>query len=199
MALLDWRGYTVAAWVCVLALAAGMAGSIVQRNWSGVVIQAIGLAVALAVTLWGRRELAPLFVLLFDVALAVNALGYAWHLFTTVAPYDELVHGFTIFTLTLAFGIPIFRRLAPDFERHQILFVVTVASFGIAVGALWEVAEWLLAWAGVAIVASYSDTILDLVMDTLGALLAALVSLWVLGEQRASVGGVAASRTRDTL
>lgn len=199
MTVSDWRGFMVAAWVCVLALAVATAVALVQLNWSGSAILALALVATLAVTLWGRHAVDPLFVLLFNLALAANAMGYAWQLFTTVPPYDELVHGFTIFTITLTFGIPIFRSLAPGFEQHRILFVVAVTSFGIAVGALWEVAEYLLDLAGVSIFNTYPDTILDLVMDSTGALLAALVSLWVLSAQKSRAGHIAATPARDTV
>jgi hypothetical protein len=199
MTVLEWRGFNVAAWVCALALAVATVVALVQLNWSGAVILAVALVAALAVTLWGRRAVDPLFVLLFNLALVVNAMGYAWHLFMTIPPYDELVHGFTIFTITLTFGIPIFKSLAPGFELHRVLFVVAVTSFGIAVGALWEVAEYLLDLAGVAIFNTYPDTILDLVMDSTGAFLAALLSLWVLGARESHAERLPATTARDTV
>jgi hypothetical protein len=64
-----------------------------------------------------------------------------------------------------------------------LLYVLTIASFGIAIGAVWEVAEWL---AGKIlpseVIGSLDDTIMDLVMDTVGAGLAALLSVWVLQD-----------------
>jgi hypothetical protein len=67
------------------------------------------------------------------------------------------------------------------FRNHTLLYLVTITSFGIAIGALWEVAEWS---AGkilsTEVIESLDDTITDLVMDSLGAGLAAFISLWAL-------------------
>lgn len=69
------------------------------------------------------------------------------------------------------------------FRQHTILYLLTIASFGIAIGALWEVAEWsagkILATEAIE---SLDDTIIDLVMDSLGAGIAAITSLWALRE-----------------
>ena len=55
------------------------------------------------------------------------------------------------------------------------------ASFGVAIGGLWEICEWS---AGkilsTAVIGSIDDTVTDLIMDTIGSVLAALLSLWVL-------------------
>ncbi len=58
------------------------------------------------------------------------------------------------------------------------LYVLAIASFGIAIGALWEITEWLLQ-----VINSLNDTIIDLIMDSIGATIAALMSLWALQER----------------
>jgi hypothetical protein len=63
--------------------------------------------------------------------------------------------------------------------------VLTIASVGLAVGALWEVAEW--GFDQVApgdVIKGKNDTIIDIVMDAIGAALAGLVSLAVLRPPR---------------
>jgi hypothetical protein len=177
---LNWRGFAMAAWVITAATAVAVIVALAQQRWAGAGMLAVACAAAAGATLWARREVAAVFPLLFALAAGTNAAGYTWDLFKAPGPYDEIVHGYTIFVITLTFGIPLFRRIAPDFRRHAALFVVAVASFGIAVGALWEVVEWLLDMIpGLAIVNTYFDTISDIAMDSLGATLAALLSLWV--------------------
>jgi hypothetical protein len=61
---------------------------------------------------------------------------------------------------------------------YRMLFVLAIASFGIAIGAIWEIIEWL-----TGSINSLNDTIMDLVMDTTGSTVAALVSLWALQER----------------
>lgn len=68
------------------------------------------------------------------------------------------------------------------FCQHKILYLLTIASFG-AIGALWEVAEWMAEQVlALNVVPSLADTIIDLIMDSLGAVFAALVSFWALRE-----------------
>ena len=58
------------------------------------------------------------------------------------------------------------------------LIVLMIASVGLAIGALWEVAEW--GFDRIApgdVIKGKHDTIIDIVMDTLGALLAGVASL----------------------
>jgi len=181
VASIGWQGYRIAAWVLTAALAVAVLLALAQGKVTAAVLLALACAASVGFVLWARDKAAPLFLFLFVLGLGANAAGYAWHFFKTVGPYDELVHGFTIFAITLALGIAVFRRVAPTFRDHPALFVVAVASFGIAVGALWEVAEWLLDLIpGLTILNGYTDTITDLIMDAIGASLAALLSLAVL-------------------
>ncbi len=70
------------------------------------------------------------------------------------------------------------------FYAHRVMFVVTIASMGIAIGALWEVAEWLADFVTpTQIVAGLFDTVTDLILDSAGAVLAAVLNLWGLNER----------------
>lgn len=54
------------------------------------------------------------------------------------------------------------------FRNHRILYLVTIATFGIAIGALWEVTEWSAGKiVSTQVIESLDDTIIDLVMDTM--------------------------------
>ena len=63
-------------------------------------------------------------------------------------------------------------------EDRSILCVLTVVSLGLAVGALWEIAEWLydLMVPANAILGK-TDTIIDLLMDIAGATVAGILSV----------------------
>ncbi|MEG4207758.1 hypothetical protein QUA20_28025 [Microcoleus sp. Pol7_A1] len=69
------------------------------------------------------------------------------------------------------------------FCHHKMLYLLTITSLGIAIGALWEVAEWT---AGIVlsneVIESLNDTIINLILDSLRAAIAALTSLWTLQE-----------------
>jgi hypothetical protein len=112
-------------------------------------------------------------------AALANAAGYALDLYQQFWWFDRLLHAFTIFAITLWLAVIAF---APSFRRgHAVRTFFLVASVGLAVGALWEVAEW--AYDQVApqdVIKGKFDTVLDLIMDTIGAALAALLChrLW---------------------
>jgi hypothetical protein len=63
---------------------------------------------------------------------------------------------------------------------------------GIAIGALWEVAEWRVGiLLSTEVIESLNDTIIDLIMDSLGSVIAAITGLETLQEwmrPRAAVG-----------
>ncbi|MBD0262580.1 MAG: hypothetical protein ICV78_07610, partial [Tolypothrix sp. Co-bin9] len=85
----------------------------------------------------------------------------------------------------LALSFLVYSSMLNIFRNHTILYLVTIACFGIAIGALWEVTEWS---AGkilnTQVIESLDDTIIDLIMDSVGAGLAALFSLWALQKWR---------------
>jgi uncharacterized membrane protein YjdF len=70
-------------------------------------------------------------------------------------------------------------------QTRPILFVLTVAGLGLAVGALWEVVEWVYDQlvAGNAILGK-RDTIIDMGMDAIGAVIAGIISIGIIKRQR---------------
>jgi hypothetical protein len=132
------------------------------------------------------RKLPNIFDFIFMIAALINAGGWAWDLYNKPGPYDEIAHFFTMFAITLAFGYLLYSDLMESFYKRRWLFVLTIASLGIAIGALWEVSEWLADFViPKQIVSGLSDTITDIMLDSAGALLAALLNLHGLNELRA--------------
>ena len=130
------------------------------------------------------EKLPTLFDFLFVLAALVNAGGWVWEWFYAPGPYDELVHGFTMFSITLALSFWVYGPMLTIFRQHTLLYLLAITSFGIAIGALWEVAEWLADKILAAdVIGSIDDTVTDMIMDTLGSGLAAIISLWVLQKR----------------
>lgn len=178
----NWQGYRVVAWAGQALLALFVIAAGLQGNW----LNAFALAcflIASGVFVIRDDRLPTLFDFLFVLAALLNALGWVWGLFYTPGPYDEIVHAFTSFAIALALSFLVYGSMLNLFRHHKILYLLTIASFGIAIGALWEVSEWS---AGkifsTEVIGSLDDTIIDLIMDSLGAGLAALISLWALQE-----------------
>lgn len=178
----NWRGFRVIAWVGQALLALFVITAGFQGNWVNAF--ALGCFLIVSGVFVVRDDRLPtLFDFLFVLAALLNALGWVWGLFYVPGPYDEIVHAFTTFAITLALSFLVYGSMLNLFRQHKTLYLLTIASFGIAIGALWEVSEWS---AGkilsTEVIGSLDDTVMDLIMDSLGAGLAALTSLWALQE-----------------
>jgi hypothetical protein len=112
------------------------------------------------------------------IALAANAAGYFLNLWSQFGWYDEVVHTYTTFALTLVLGIYLYGAVLTGALDHGFLLVLTIAGVGLAVGALWEIAEWAYdQWfAQGNAIKGKMDTIIDLILDTVGALIAGMVA-----------------------
>jgi hypothetical protein len=187
----NWKGYRTLAWVLQGLLAIAIVAVLIQGKW----LPALTLGGFLLVSfLFVKFEhtLPNIFDLIFMIAALINAGGWAWDLYNKPGPYDEIAHFFTIFAITLAFGFLLYRELMESFYERRWLFVLTIASLGIALGTLWEIIEWLADFVvAKQIVSGLFDTETDLILDGAGALLAALLNLRGLNEMRARVSSPA--------
>jgi hypothetical protein len=178
----NWRGYRVAAWVGQFFLGLAVLAAIVQGHGLNAIALVVFLTASLVFVVKDNR-LPTLFDFLFVVAALLNAGGWVWRLFYQPGPYDEITHAFTTFAITLALSFLVYRSMLTIFRQHKVLYLLTIASFGIAIGALWEVTEWTAGKVlATEVIESLDDTIVDLIMDSLGAGLAAVISLWALQE-----------------
>jgi hypothetical protein len=179
----NWQGYRTAAWIAQTLLMLTVIAAFIQGNWGNAFALVCFLLASLAFILLDK-QLPTLFDFLFVVAALLNAGGWVWGWFYLPGIYDEVVHGFTMFAITLALSFLTYASLLTSFHKHKLLYLAAIASFGIAIGALWEIAEWA---AGnilpTQVIGSVNDTVIDLVMDSLGSGLAALISLWALEER----------------
>jgi hypothetical protein len=182
----NWKGYRTLAWLLQGLLAVAIVVVLLQGDW----LPAAALGGFLVISFLFvklERKLPSLFDLIFMIAALINAGGWAWDLYNKPGPYDEIAHFFTMFAITLAFGFLLYSELMESFYDHRIMFVLTIASLGIAIGALWEVVEWLADFVTPKqIVSGLFDTITDIMLDSAGAVLAALLNLRGLNELRES-------------
>jgi len=184
----NWKGYRLAAWLGQGLLAFFVVLVLFQGNWLNALTLACFLVASLVFVIQDDK-LPTLFDFLFVLAALLNAMGWVWSFFSMPGPYDEIVHAYTTFAITLALSFLVYSSMLNIFRQHTILYILTIASFGIAIGALWEVAEWS---AGkilsMQVIESLDDTIIDLIMDSWGAILAAVTSFWGLQEWTSSSG-----------
>lgn len=174
----EWHGYHILAWLGQALLAIAIVVVALKGNWQGVLgLTGFFVAAVLFVQMKGRMP--ALFDMLFVVAALVNAGGWVWNWYDLVWGYDEAAHAYTTFALTLALGYVVYGALLPSFRNHQWLFILTITSFGIAIGAMWEVAEWTyeILVPGQFLL-GLNDAMIDLIMDSIGAGMAACISVW---------------------
>jgi hypothetical protein len=150
--------------LCVL-----LAALVVLGDLTAALIVAVFLVLSFAHLLRTDRRPA-VFDVLFALAALAGALGYTLDLFGEIVPYDELTHAFTTFSESLAFYFLFYGGAVP--ERRAVALATSVFTLGVSVGAYWEIFEWFF-------VGHYTmaDTINDLLVDSAGALAAALVAL----------------------
>src|SRR5215208_918234 len=164
----DWKGYRTAAWFGQALLLIAIVVVLIKGQWLPAAALAGFLVISYLFVAF-ERKLPTLFDLIFMIAALINAGGWAWDLYNQPGPYDEIAHFFTVFAITLAFGFLLYRELMESFYKRRWLFVLTIASLGLALGALWETIEWLADFViAKQIVSGLLDTETDLILDGIG-------------------------------
>ena len=123
-------------------------------------------------TAWGLAAFGAL------AAVASVVLG----LYSRFPWFDEALHAYNFFALTLLVAVYAYGVVLTGGRRHGFLLVLVIAAIGLALGAAWEIAEFgydhFIAKPNV--ILPKLDTIVDMILDTLGALVAGLVCLRML-------------------
>ena len=124
----------------------------------------------------GLRRVA---LVVIAVAIVVNALAYLLGWYQQFWWFDEALHAYTTFAVTLPVGIVFIEQIARR-RASRWMVVCAVAALGMALGVVWEIVELAAVQAaGVELGhpqgESRYDTVVDLVMDTVGAVVAAIL------------------------
>ncbi|SEH16190.1 hypothetical protein [Thermoleophilum album] len=140
-----------------------------------------------------RLRLPRLFDLLFIVGMWLQAWGNALRLFENIDWWDNLVHLFVPFSSVPVLYVLLVRLGLVHHEitdeghpaRHHVGLAIFAVAIGLSIGAIYEVYEYVASrWLNAPIEIGYSDTIFDLVLDTLGALAGGiLLMLWAAGRR----------------
>jgi len=108
-------------------------------------------------------------VALILFCIALNAAGFLWKLFEPVPFYDEVAHFITPFTLVLILAEIIYRSGGDDeFFNTPLQAIITGSVIGLLGAAGWEGIEVLMSLMGISVSNALPDTILDVVLGTLG-------------------------------
>lgn len=118
---------------------------------------------------------------LLVAGLIASGSGSFWNLYDKIFWYDEVVHGYNFFALALVVAVYAYGPVLTGADEHGLLLVLAVAGLGLALGALWEIAEWTYdQLVRPNVILPKTDTIIDLIVDAAGALLAGFVRLRML-------------------
>jgi hypothetical protein len=177
---LDAHGLRVTAWICIAVLSVAAVIAVWRGYWGNVAILG-GFAIGTALFLASER-LPSLFALLFVLAAFINAASWALGLWSLFPVYDNLVHAYTTFAGTITAGYLAYRSKTVRFNSIGWLFILSISTFGIGFGVFWEFFEWA---AGMN--STYRDVMMDLLMDSLGAAVAAVLSGYAVRRQKDSL------------
>lgn len=166
------RRQRMAAWIGIALTAIGAVAAGFQFGPEGFLFIAASIVVALAFLL--TRRTPALFSLLFVVAVMMNAVGTVWWLFRKTWWFDDVMHLYGCFSITLLFGSFAWGRISPRFTGRTSRFLI-IMGLGMLIGVAWEVAEWVASAAlPITIMRGGVDTAGDLIMDAVGAAVGAL-------------------------
>jgi hypothetical protein len=127
--------------------------------------------------------LSPSTYTIISFAITVDVLGTAGHMYERVDFYDKIVHVMGTAAVTAALHDVFAHRARGQSRLQPYALAAIAAALGISVGVIWEVYEvfgdvlFATARSG-----GFWDTTYDLIFDTIGAVSAAIILPWRLGE-----------------
>ncbi len=118
---------------------------------------------------------------LLALALLGSAAGSLLNLYGKFWWYDEALHFYFIFALTLLVGLYASGVVLTGAHDHGLLLILTIASIGLACGTVFEIYEWVYdEMVRPNAIRGKTDTIIDLIVGAVGALAAGYVSVRML-------------------
>lgn len=167
-----WR---VLAWLGVALQAAALVFVLWSEEWGGASTIAVFLVVSTAFLLL-QNGVPALPSFLIVLAAIVNAGGWAWNWYDQFTWFDEAVHAYTSFATMSAVAYLAYKRHWTRATPGNARFVLWTALVGLGLGVVWEIFESSF------LNLHFWDTIVDLIMDTIGAALAGWFVGWVVRE-----------------
>ena len=122
---------------------------------------------------------------LLVLALLMSGASSLFELYDVVEWYDEVLHFYMSFALSLLLALCAYDTILTGRRRHEVLLVLAVAALGLAAGTVWEIWEWLYdLYTNADSILGKTDTMIDLCLDLGGGLLAGIASLLMLRSRK---------------
>ena len=128
--------------------------------------------------------------LLIAVAVFLHVMGYSQQLYVSLYPYyDKFAHfvsSITVAVLAFVSILLINRFSCTKLARWQIFFYIVI--FTMAIGAFWEIYEYLMdtflgAYLSKPLQHGLDDTMLDLIIDLLGGIVVGVFGMWYIQKK----------------
>jgi len=128
--------------------------------------------------------------LLIAIAVFLHGVGYSQNLYISLYPYYDkfthLVSSITVAVLAFVSILVINRFSCTKLARWQIFFSIVI--FTMAIGAFWEIYEYLMdtffgAYLTKPLQHGLDDTMLDLIIDLIGGVIVALFGTWYIQKR----------------
>ena len=111
-------------------------------------------------------------------AALANIAGYLWDFYEQFWWFDDVLHAYTTFSITLPLALLLYGDVLRGAHARSILLILVITSLGMGIGVLWEVAEWAYdQMVPENAILGKRDTIIDLILDALGAVAAGIVTV----------------------
>ena len=162
--------YRILSWIAVAIGAAGLIVAVLSGAGAKSLWLVFLIGFSLSLLRWDERLPDLLHALLVTAAI-FNAFCWVFDWYEEKGLYDEIAHFYSTFGLSLAAGFLLAHTSEIRFRRLGSLYGLAVFCVGMAVGAVWEIVEWI-----VAVIGGLHDTITDLILNGLGAFAAGMVS-----------------------
>ncbi len=116
----------------------------------------------------------------FGALVAIASIVFG--LYQVFPWFDEVLHAYNFFALTLLVAVYAYGVVLAGAREHGFLLVLTITVLGLGLGALWEIGEFTYdrILAPPSVILPKFDTMMDMLLDTGGALVAGLLVLWML-------------------
>ena len=167
----DSAAWRMLAWAGVALQVAALLFVLWSQQWNGAWTIALFLGLSTGFLLMQNR-LPGLIDFLVVLAALLNAGGWAWEWYHSIVWFDEFVHAFTSFAVVAAIAWVAWSRRWITAASGSKAFILQAAAIGFGLGVVWEIFESLF------LNLTFWDTVMDLIMDTLGAAIAG----WFLGR-----------------
>jgi hypothetical protein len=174
----DARAFRVGSRLAIAAGAALLAITLATGGHGTAAVLA-GFLVLGAVSARLERTVPPVATFVFASAVVYAGAGWAFDLFHRVELFDESSHVLFGFALTPVLAFVVLGPWLAAWPSHRLRLAAATVALGLAAGAAWEMAEWLvrLSTGNPAASPSLNDAITDMMLGGIGSV-ASLVTVW---------------------